>query len=240
MSKAAWLSAPGLPALVCLGVLCAVTGLRNWSALPRPVLVGAFADVLLMNTALAIVAAPLAGVAAAGRTASAGRVAQRLVTLVLLFIGVSAALSVVGWGASSGALRAIAASHITLATGAMALASLGALLQRLFRDPLDAAASGLALALLITVGILLAGPAVTDAPRRLVDGALLASPLVTTAAAADIDILRNDVLYRVSPLAHVQTRYPEWYLATGVYLLFTALCLTGVKIASRNIVARPN
>lgn len=239
MSKAAWLTAPGLPVLVCLGVLWAVGGLRSWSALPRPVLAGAFADVLLMNTAMAIVAAPLAGVAVAGRTASAGGVARRLIALVVLFVGVSAALSSVGWGASREALRAVAASHITLATGAMALASLGALLRRLFRDPLDAGASGLALALLVSAGILLAGPAVTDAPRHLVDGALLASPLVTTAAAADIDILRNDVLYRVSPLAHVQTRYPDWYLATSVYLLFTALCLTGVKIAGRNIAARP-
>lgn len=238
MFKTWWLIVAGLPVLVCLGVLSAVAGLRDWTALPRPLLVGAFADVLLTNAALLMVAAPLAGVAVAQRTATAGRIALQLLTLVLLFVGVSAMLSMAGWGASVGAIRAAAASHLTMATGAMALASLGALLGRMFRDPLDAAACSLALGLVIAAGILLGGPIVTDAPRRLVDGALLASPLVTTAAAADIDILRTDVLYQVSPLAHVRTAYAEWYLATGVYLVFTALCLTGVKLVNRNLIAR--
>lgn len=162
-----------------------------------------------------------------------GPAALRLAGVVLGFVGASAMLSLAGWGLGPEAVRAVARSHITLAAGGLALGTLGAWCGVLFRDPLDAAAAGASAAVLAGTGILLAGPYAGDAPRRLIDGALLASPLVTTAAAADIDILRTDVLYRVSPLAHVNTTYPEWYVATGVYIVFTAVCLSGMVLVDR-------
>ena len=233
MPKAWWPVIAGLPLVVCLAVLFLAEGLRDWRALPRAVIAGVFADALLVNALVLIVAAPLAGVSIAQQTTAANRIALDLAGVMIGFVGVSALLSLAGWGLDPGPVRAVARSHITLAAGGMALGTLGAWCGLLFRDPLDGAAVSVGTAVLAGTGVLLAGPYVSDAPQRLIDGALLASPLVTTAAAADIDILRADLLYRVSPLAHVNTTYPEWYVATGVYFVFTAVCLTGMVFVNR-------
>lgn len=232
MSRTWWPVLAGLPIVVCLAVLRLAEGLRDWTALPAPVLAGAFADALLVNALILVLGAPVMGVAAARGAASTARIAGRLGASLLLFTAVSAMLSLAGWGLAPGSLRAVATSHVTMWAGAMAFASLGTLCGRWFRHPLDGAGASLGITILLAIGILIAGPYASDLPRYLIDGALLASPLITTAAAADIDLLRTDVLYQVSPLAHVGTTYPAWYVATGVYFMFTAVCLTGVVLVS--------
>ena len=90
---------------------------------------------------------------------------------------------------------------------ALALAAWGALCG-VFSDPLDAAAFSLIVVLVAAGGLLVAGASVADLPRRLVALALTASPLVVIASAANIDIVRMDLLYQISPLAHMQVDYP--------------------------------
>lgn len=230
MPQTRWPAVIGLPFVVCVGVLWVSHGWRDWTLLPRVVIAGTFSSALLVNAFISLIAAPLVGLAIGRRVATAGEIARQLGAVTLTFAAISLALSVAAWGITPGTMRTAAAAHITLAAGAMALGSLGALCGRVFRHPLDGAAVGVSLALLLTIGTLLAGPSVTDLSHVLIDGTLLASPLVTTAAAADIDILRMDVFYQVSPLARVGTEYSEWYVATPVYLVVTAACLAGVAV----------
>ena len=95
-------------------------------------------------------------------------------------------------------------SHAVLWSAALALAAFGALCGRMFREPLDAAACAVGLALLTAFALFAAGPVLDGIPTRLLDAALAANPIVATAAAASIDIFRMDLLYQLSPLAHRQ------------------------------------
>ena len=232
MSKAWWPAVTGLPIVVCLTVLWLTEGVRDWTSLPRPVLAGVFADALLATAAIATLAAPLAGVALARRTASTAAFGRQLGALVLTFVAMSAVLGFLG-SAVPGGIGPLLKAHAALGAGCLALGALGGFCALVFRDTLDAAAASLSVAVLLGAGVLLGGPAIGDLPRPLIDGALLASPLVTTASAAGIDILRTDVLYRVSPLAHIGSEYSEWYAASAVYLAFTAACLTSSVLMRR-------
>jgi hypothetical protein len=40
-------------------------------------------------------------------------------------------------------------------------------------------------------------------------------------------------MYQVSPLAHVQVDYPEWYAACGWYFVVAVICFLGLKWKSR-------
>ena len=232
MSKAWWPAVTGLPIVVCLTVLWLAVGLRDWSAVPRAVLGGVFAEALLATAAVATVCAPLLGVALARRASTTLMFGRRLAALVLVFVGVSFLLGFLG-GAVPGGFDHLLNAHMALGAGCLALGALGGVCGAAFRDTLDAAAVSLGAAVLLGAGVLLGGPAVSDLPRRVVDGALLASPLVMTAAAAGIDILRTDLLYQVSPLAHIGSEYSEWYAASAVYLTFTAACLSMTSVLTR-------
>ena len=232
MSKAWWPAVTGSPIVVCLTFLW-LAGTHDWTALFGPVIAGAFTNAFLANALLSIVAAPLAGVLIARRTGNAWVMTRRLAGMACGFAGVSLVMSILGGAPPPGNLWSVTAAHVAMAAGAMGLAAFGALCERLFRNPLDAGATSVTAAAATGVGILIAGPFTADIPRPVIDGALLASPLVTTATAAGIDILRTDVLYRVSPLAHVGTEYSEWPVATAVYFLFTVVCVAGVVLVKR-------
>jgi len=238
MSKAWWPAITGLPAVVCMTVFFLTLGMRDWSELPRAVLAGIFADALLATAAMATVGAPLVGVALARRTTTTKAFARQIAGLVLAFVAASATLGYLGGAVPTGSGHLLRA-HLALAAGTLALGALGGFCAVAFRDPLDAAAVSVGTSVLLAAGLLLGGPAVSDVPRPVVDIALLASPLVTTAAAAGIDILRTDILYRVSPLAHVGTEYSEWYAASTVYLAFTAVCLATTALLRRTSTQSP-
>ncbi len=240
MSKAWWPAVTGLPIVVCLAVFWLAEGPRDWTALPRSVLSGIFADALLATAAIATVCAPVTGVALARRTESTAAFGRQLASLVLAFVAVSATIGFLG-NAVPGGTGSLLKAHLALGAGSLALGTLGGFCAAAFRDTLDASAVSVGAASILGAGVLVGGPALTDVPRPLVDGALLASPVVTTAAAAGIDILRTDVLYRLSPLAHIGTEYSEWYAATAAYFTFTAACLTStVLIRHRNLTRSPS
>ena len=63
-----------------------------------------------------------------------------------------------------------------------------------------------------------------------INAALAASPLVATASAASFDLLRTDVLYRLSPIAHVRFDYPDWPASVTLYLLLAAAGFAAVGV----------
>ena len=238
MHTSAWLPFAGLPVLTGAGILMAHAEPGTWSALPRPVLWRIAGDALLVNAAIVVIGAPLCGVAVASQRAgealrrriqSLPMVALALSALVAVYVSASAAVTLAGFGLSSPAPRLVAASHLTLFAGALALAALGAWAARAFRDPLDAAAFSAGLAIMVSFGVLLAGPLVQEWSHGLVNAALLASPVVATASAANIDIARTDLVYQLSPLSGRRFDYPLWHVAFGLYAATAALCFGGMK-----------
>jgi hypothetical protein len=201
-------------------------------------------DAMLFTAAFVTLAAPVAGVAVAARElaarattgASPRRVLGPLLMWVVGFCVVSALLTFVWSAGRPDAWRFVATTHVTLLSVALALAAGGALCGAWFRNPLDAAASGLAIAMTAAAGLLVAGAAVSLVPRTLVEWGLTASPFVAVTSAAHIDILHMDLLYQISPLAHLRVDYPEWRVASCGYMAVTALSLV---IMSRLRIRQP-
>jgi hypothetical protein len=181
---------------------------------------------LLWETTALVVIAPLAGVALAVRDF---RGLRRAVIVLALVAGVSmvAAMSArVPW-------QTVVATHLTLGTAAVALAVFGAWCGSTFRDPLDAAACSVAVVLIATCGLFALGSLSADLPTGLVNAALLANPIVAVASAANIDLLRFEFLYQISPIAHGRFDYPAWYLAAACFSLVSLMAAAGVARARR-------
>lgn len=237
-----WLPVAGLPVLTGAALLWLDASPGHWVGLTRAALWRVAADALLINASVLVIAAPMLGVLAgsrlmassvAGPRSAAWTIARRLGVPVGVFVGGSAAVTVAGFGTTSSALSLVGTSHATLAAAALALAAMGALCGRRFRDPLDAVACSAFAAGLVSFGVLLAGPLVQHLPDAVINVALLASPLVATAAGAQIDILRTETFYQLSPIAHRRFDYPAWHVAAATYLIVTMLCFVALHRDSR-------
>ena len=226
-----------------------LTDKSRWSLAP---------DAMLSATACVIVCAPVFGVVVtSGHRANRQKadrhetdrhktdrhktdqgVASSVLTVgaaVSMFTLVSALLTI-GWRFGQGdALVFAARSHITLAAVAMALATWGAVCGLWFRNAMDAAGVSLLTTLVAAGGLLVGGTFSAELPRSLVAAGLIASPLVAVSSASQIDLFHSDVLYQISPLAHVQIDYPTWTLATACYLTAAGLCILMLTATSRRI-----
>jgi len=229
-----------------VGLLWLEAPAGSWFALTRAALWRMAADALLVNVAIVVIAAPILGVVVGARLAETGEsrgrvwaIARRLGWLVSVFVGASAAVTTAGFGGTFPALALVATSHATLGAAALALASMGALCRQQLRDPLDAVACSTLLAGLVSFGVLLAGPLIQDLPSVITNVALLASPVVATAASAQIDILRSETFYQISSIAHRRFDYPAWDVATGVYLITTVLCFAFIHWFPRRLPNSP-
>jgi hypothetical protein len=239
-ATALWAAAATLPAVAY--AIVAMTTVSRWSWAMS-------VDALLLSTACMLVAAPLTAVAVMRQCRRQGTVpgaaallawragAVRIAAAIGIFVLVSALLAVLAAGIDAALLPTIAVVHVTLAAATVACAAVGVLAAAWLRDPLDAAAVSVTLTLAAGVGILIAGPGVGQWPRAIVDLALAASPVVACASAANIDLLRTGVLYHVSPIAHIQFTYPEWYSAAALYTLMASSCLAAAApvIRSRSL-----
>jgi hypothetical protein len=177
----------------------------------------------ILEAAILVVAAPLCGVALATRRFRGAVLAAAMFVLALL---ISAGWTMALWNWSTAAMGGVLVSHATLAVIGLALAALGGWFGSTLRDPLDAAAFSSGTALVAALGLFAAGPLAADLPTPIVNAALSASPIVSVASAADVDLLRTDLLYRISPLAHRQFEYPTWYsplLGYGTLLLVSVV-----------------
>jgi hypothetical protein len=223
-----WAAAAGVPVLSWAGSVYMGLEPGDWLVPPPALLRGLVADTLLLNAAAAIVGAPLIGVAAGAAwrrpatTSGLGALVLPLAAAAGLFAATSAVVAALALGIDTATLAFITTAHLTLAAVTLALAALGAVFGAARLDPLDAAACSLIVALAAAGGVLLLGAPVADAPRPLVDAALLASPFVAVASAAHVDILRMDLLYQISPLAHLTIEYPAWHTAALWHLAAAA------------------
>lgn len=188
------------------------------------------ASLFIVEAAVVVLTAPLAGVALGSRLADRGvwaALGPPTIALAAL-LSLSGLATIAARGVTNETLRTALVSHTTLGAAALALGAFGALCRSAFRDPLDAAACGAGLAIVAAAGLFAAGPAVADLPTPLVNAALAANPIVATASAANIDLLRTDLLYRLSPLAHRRFDYPVWYAASAGYLAVAIICVACV------------
>ncbi len=195
---------------------------------------GDAADTLLHTSWLLVIAAPLAGVARVSnhRAGATGwPVIASLTASVGMAVLASALVTLLSTGGSS--LGFVARSHAVMAAVSLALAAFGALMATAFDDELDAAALSLAVSLLAGGGVLFAGAWAGAAPRAVVDTLLAANPFVAMASAANIDVLRLDLFYIISPLAHLGVDYPAWYLTGAGYAAVATLCCSGVWLGHR-------
>jgi hypothetical protein len=183
--------------------------------------------VLLLEAAAVVVVAPLTGVALAGR----GFHGVRPAVIVLALLGGASAASAIliarmPW-------QMAMATHLTLEAAAIALALLGAWCGATCRDPLDAAACSVSVGLIATCGLFSLGTLGADLPTPVVNAALLANPIVAVASAANIDLLRFEFLYQISPIAHRGFDYPTWYLAVACFSLVSLMAAAGVARTRR-------
>lgn len=234
------LSAVALP-VVSLGVILA-TDTRWLGSVPfasagRARLVG---QMLLTEVALLVICAPLAGLFMALRMRTPGDGLARRSAVGKLFFSawqlarpllMRIALMTVTSAVIVFTIRApidaktVLLSHLVLWAAAMALATLGAVCAPLFDEPLDAVACAIGIALVVTTPVFVGGPALDSIPRWLVNASLVVNPIVATAASANIDLFRMDLLYRLSPLAHGHVEYPAATTAFAVYVLLAAALL---------------
>jgi hypothetical protein len=197
-----------------------------WAAVTPALVRGVTPDALLYTAVCVVIAAPLAGVAVTST--------RRLLTATAVFCAISAALTLARLGLDADAMRFVATSHAVLASATVVLAALGAWLGSVFREPLDAAAIALTIAVTAAYGVLVAGAPVGELSPAMLKAALLASPVMSVATAAHVDLVRTDIWYQISPLAHVHLEYPAWTTVCGSYLaaggagfLATMWCRTG-------------
>jgi hypothetical protein len=221
----------------------------EWRSISWSTLRGMLPDALLYSAWALVVGAPLIGVSVVSTLRKkndahplfassqlpliARYLGQSFVAVVAPFVSVSAIFFMAAWGTDRDALTFVLTSHAVLAAAALSLVAFGGLCAAVCADVLDAAACAVCVVLVATAGVLVAGAAVADAPRVLVDAALTASPIVTIASAANVDVVRMDVLYQISPLSHIGFEYPAWYSACGWYLFAASACLIGTSLKMR-------
>ena len=240
-----WMVMGAVPACAAVVALAREAHAAGQLAMSRGTIEALTADALLYTACLVLVVAPLVGVVTVRNVAVAdhddGRrhagplaVAWPLLASVACVASGSAALTLVGIGTRPGAAAFVVASHATLAAVALALTVFGALCAVRLRDPLDAAGCSLAVVLAATGGLFAGGGWIADLPPRMLESALAANPLVAMASSANIDIFRMDLLYRISPLAHIGVEYPPWSHVCAGYLVTAAACFTGLTLTSGN------
>ncbi len=200
------------------------------------------AHTFLVEAAMTVLAAPLAGVWAMTNVGAApGPASQHLsarlraaTSLVLPLVGgatllaatsVSVTLALDAPGTST-----VLISHAVLWVAALTLAALGTLCAAAFRDPLDAVACALGGAIVVSLGLLVTGPVLDGIPTSLLDVALLANPIVATASSANIDVLRIDPFYQLSPLAHTRVDYPTPATTLASYGMTALLLFAGTTL----------
>lgn len=179
------------------------------------------ANWIVVEAALAMCVAPVAAVASFARTRGYGRWLLRFSSSIAVGVVICGAVGRLAFTAA--AWSTIVEAQIVVASAALAAGALGVFASVMFSDVLDAAGSSLAVTLLCSSGVFLVGGPLADVSTGVLNAALLASPIVSAASAADIDVFRSAFLYEHSPVAHRLFAYPAWSSAAGLYLLVAAI-----------------
>lgn len=113
---------------------------------------------------------------------------------------------------------------VLLACASTAMVAAGTCAAATLRDPLDAGAVVSLASLVAAFACLGAGPAIDLLPRSLLGFALAVSPFTAAASAAGLDIMHDEWIYRLSPLAHEQLPFVDWRLSAAAYVFAAVLC----------------
>jgi len=189
---------------------------------------------LLMEAALLVLWAPVLGLLTASRVMRRGVVLvnawqlSRALAIRISLVSL-ASIAVVLAMRTTMSVSVLGVSHLMLWTAAFTFAMVGAACLPLCREPLDGAACAVAISCIGALMLFAAGPILDSVPAWLVNAALTINPVAATAAAADIDLWRTDLLYRLSPIAHrdiaspaLSTTFATYGLAAGSLLFLTA------------------
>ena len=180
------------------------------------------ANWIVIEAALVTCVAPIAGVATARQSHGSIRGLVSFAAGVIVFVAICGTLT--RFQSASAAWTTIVQTQAVVACAALALGAIGAGASMRFRDVLDAAGLSLAIAVLSSTGVFVAGGPLADLSTGALNAAMLASPVVSAAAAANIDLFRSAFLYEHSPVAHRLFAYPPWYWAAALYALAAVLC----------------
>jgi hypothetical protein len=154
-----------------------------------------------------------------------------LVRTIALATIVSAALMFALLWSIPGTMATVVRAHVTLFAALLAWVLIGAWAAALLRNPLDAAGITVTTATTFTLGVLLLGPLTGELEPSIVRLLLLASPVVTSASAAGIDLYRTETMYQLSPLASLGFAYPSWTAACALYFAVAAIAGVGTTRA---------
>lgn len=183
------------------------------------------ADAFLIEAAAVTVIAPVAGAMLAAGASSPPSQRRAILLAGAAFVGASLATALVASFRTGYPPILVFRGHLTLAIVACALAAFGALVGSFARNALDAAGVALAGSVIAAAALLVGGPATAGLSERAIDAGLLASPPVAIVSAAEIDLLRNAVFYRLSPVSHRHFTYPAWNTSALAYGAFAAGCV---------------
>ena len=195
------------------------------------------ANWIVIEAVLAMCVAPVAAVASLSRTHNYGQWLLRFFSSVVICGAILGAVARLGF--TTAAWTTILEAQFVVASAALAAGALGAFASMMFSDVLDAAGSSLAVTLLCSSGVFLVGGPLADVSTGVLNAALLASPIVSAASAADIDLFRSAFLYEHSPVAHRLFAYPSWYAAAGLYLGIAVVMLAATSRFSARRPALP-
>lgn len=183
------------------------------------------ADGFLVTSLALLLIAPIVGVS---------RFPFRIAGAILsLFTLVSIVVLGVAWR-ETGAVSAAIKGPLALAVGIVLFWLLGRVAQRFVRDRLAAGLVAAAVGVLLTLGVFVAAPLTANWPVGVGQSALLLNPLVTTATAAEIDVLHVEAIYRTSPLAHRGAAPPSWAAGCFVYVILGLAAVGGSRIRPRS------
>jgi hypothetical protein len=199
MSMVAALVAVLVPPLFTVN---AITGAREARTLPT-LFLGSWRSTTLVLTRLALPAARASGL------------------ILASFVAVSSVKLVLGGVSASEILT----SQLLLLLLSLVMVSAGFCCSTLFRD-VHVAAGLLYLVVLLAVGApVLTAPLIARlANAELLIGAeLLVNPLIATASAIGLDLMRTELIYDLSPIGQRRFAYPSWLEVAAFYLLLSAL-----------------
>jgi hypothetical protein len=186
-------------------------------------------SLLTADVAAAVLTCPVVAIAASTRRS----VAQAVVAAAI-WISVSIGL-VAGAGLD---LRSVLVAHLVLVSAALASAGIGRAMRAVLVDSLDAIALALCLSLGASIGLFAMGRFAAELPPAALNGMLAANPLVATMSAARIDIFHNDLLYRVSPVAHLLFDYPSWQVSTALFVIVASASFAIARWSPRRTLLR--
>lgn len=207
-----WLAvAAGACGVAAAWAAAAVANARFIDAIGRPAVARVLAaDAFLAVAILAVLATPIAGVRL---PASWRAVFTAFATFIVCSLIAALAVSLRSELPAALVLR----SHAVLAIVGLALLGVGAIARAVMRHELDAAAAAVLVAIVAATAILVGGPRTANLSERTIDTALLANPLIAVTSAAEMDLLRSEVLYVLSPISHRRFTYPAWPTTAGTY-----------------------